>query len=145
MVGENIRDSLEARVPGGRLWVSDEAYAAARDVHRPALQEAFARCFRATGAPAIVYPTTLMPAPPIGQELEVEISGRRLPLRTAMARNIAPASCAGLPGLVLCAGLTNEGLPVGIEFAGPAGTDRDLLALGQTLEGILGRPPAPRI
>ena len=143
MVGENIRDSLEARVPGGRLWVSDEAYAAARDVHRPALQEAFARCFRATGASAIVYPTTLMPAPPIGQELEVEIGGRRLPLRTAMARNIAPASCAGLPGLVLCAGLTREGLPVGIEFAGPAGSDRALLALGQTLEGIIGRPPAP--
>jgi len=143
MVGENIRDSLEARVPGGRLWVSDEAYAAARDVHRPALQEAFARCFRATGASAIVYPTTLMPAPPIGQELEVEIGGRRLPLRTAMARNIAPASCAGLPGLVLCAGLTREGLPVGIEFAGRAGSDRALLALGQTLEGIIGRPPAP--
>jgi mandelamide amidase len=145
MVGENIRDSLEARVPGGRLWVSDEAYAAARDVHRPALQEAFARCFRATGASAIVYPTTLMPAPPIGQELEVEIGGRRLPLRTAMARNIAPASCAGLPGLVLCAGLTRDGLPVGIEFAGPAGADRALLALGQTLESIIGRPPAPRI
>jgi indoleacetamide hydrolase len=145
MVGENIRDSLEARAPGGRLWVSDEAYAAARDVHRPALQEAFARCFRATGASAIVYPTTLMPAPPIGQELEVEIGGRRLPLRTAMARNIAPASCAGLPGLVLCAGLTREGLPVGIEFAGPAGADRALLALGQTLESIIGRPPAPAI
>jgi mandelamide amidase len=145
MVGENIRDSLEARVPGGRLWVSEEAYAAARDVHRPALQEAFARCFRSTGASAFVYPTTLMPAPPIGQELEVEIGGRRLPLRTAMARNIAPASCAGLPGLVLCAGLTREGLPVGIEFAGPAGADRALLALGQTLESILGRPPAPRI
>lgn len=145
MVGENIRDSLEARVPGGRLWVSDEAYAAARDVHRPALQEAFARCFRATGASAIVYPTTLMPAPSIGEELEVEIGGRRLPLRTAMARNIAPASCAGLPGLVLFAGLTRDGLPVGVEFDGPAGTDRDLLALGQTLESIIGRPPAPRI
>jgi mandelamide amidase len=143
MVGENIRDSLEARAPGGRLWVSDEAYAAARDVHRPALQEAFARCLRATGASAIVYPTTLTPAPPIGQELEVEIGGRSLPLRTAMARNIAPASCAGLPGLVLCAGLTRDGLPVGIEFAGPAGRDRDLLALGRTLESIIGRPPAP--
>ena len=145
MVGENIRDSLEARVPGGRLWVSDEAYAVARDVHRPALQEAFARCFRSTGASAFVYPTTLMPAPPIGQELEVEIGGRRLPLRTAMARNIAPASCAGLPGLVLCAGLTRDGLPVGVELDGPAGTDRALLAVGQTLESILGRPPAPRI
>jgi len=143
MVGENIRDALEARVPGGRLWVSDEAYAAARDVHRPALQEAFARCFRATGASAIVYPTTLMPAPAIGEEFEVEIDGRRLPLRTAMARNIAPASCAGLPGLVLSAGLTREGLPVGVEFAGPAGADRALLALGQTLEGIIGRAPAP--
>ena len=145
MVGENIRDSLEARVPGGRLWVSDEAYAAARDVHRPALQEAFARCFRATGASAIVYPTTLMPAPPIGQELEVEIGGKTVAFRTAMSRNIAPGSCAGLPGLVLCAGLTRDGLPVGLEFDGPAGTDRDLLALGQTLERILGRPPAPRI
>jgi mandelamide amidase len=62
-----------------------------------------------------------------------------------MARNIAPASCAGLPGLVLCAGLTRDGLPVGVEFDGPAGTDRDVLALGQTLERIIGRPPAPRI
>jgi indoleacetamide hydrolase len=143
MVGENIRDSLEARAPGGRLWVTDETYAQARDVHRPALQQAFEACFRNTGAAAIVYPTTLVPATPIGQDQEVEIGGRSLPLRTAMARNIAPASCAGLPGLVLCAGLTRDGLPVGIEFAGPAGRDRDLLALGRTLESIIGRPPAP--
>jgi indoleacetamide hydrolase len=144
MVGENIREPLEARTsPEGRLWVSDEAYAQARDVHRPALQQAFAACFRNTGAAAIVYPTTLVPATPIGRDQEVEVGGKKMPFRTAMARNIAPASCAGLPGLVLCAGLTRDGLPVGIEFAGPAGSDRDLLALGQTLETIIGRPPAP--
>jgi Asp-tRNA(Asn)/Glu-tRNA(Gln) amidotransferase A subunit family amidase len=144
MVGENIRETLEARTsPGGRLWVSDETYAQARDVHRPALQQAFEACFRNTGAAAIVYPTTLVPATPIGQDQEVEVGGKKMPFRTAMARNIAPASCAGLPGLVLCAGLTRDGLPVGIEFAGPAGSDRDLLALGQTLESIIGRPPAP--
>jgi mandelamide amidase len=142
-VGGNIREPLEARMPGRRLWVSDETYARARDLHRPALQQAFARCFETSGVAAIVYPTTLVPAPPIGEDQEVEIALRRLPFRTAMARNVAPASCAGLPGLVLCAGLTRDGLPVGIEFAGPAGSDRKLLAIGQTLEAVIGRPPAP--
>ena len=143
MVGENIRESLEARMPGRRLWVSDETYALARDVHRPALQHGFERCFRTNDVAAIVYPTTLVAATPIGEDQEVDVAGRKLPFRTAMARNVAPASCAGLPSLVLCAGLTRDGLPVGIEFAGPAGRDRELLALGQTLETIIGRPPAP--
>jgi Asp-tRNA(Asn)/Glu-tRNA(Gln) amidotransferase A subunit family amidase len=146
MVGENVREPLEARAfPGRRLWVSPEAYAAARDIHRPALQEAFRVYFGRTGVSAIAYPTTLVPAPPIGQDQEVEISGKKLPFRATMSRNIAPGSCAGLPGLVLCAGLTRDGLPVGVEFDGPAGTDRDLLALGETLESIIGRPPAPPI
>jgi indoleacetamide hydrolase len=143
MVGENIREPLEARTPGRRLWVTDETYARARDVHRPALQHAFERCFETNNVAAVVYPTTLVPATPIGEDQEVEIAGRRLPFRTAMARNVAPASCAGLPSLVLCAGLTRDGLPVGIEFAGPPGRDRALLAIGQTLESIIGRPPAP--
>ncbi len=142
-VGDNIREPLEARTPGRRLWVTDETYGQARDVHRPALQHAFERCFETNDVAAVVYPTTLVPAPPIGEDQEVEIAGRRLPFRTAMARNVAPASCAGIPSLVLCAGLTRDGRPVGIEFAGPAGSDRDLLALGQTLEIVIGRPPAP--
>ena len=139
-----VRENLEARSrPGGRLWVSAETYAAAREIHRPALQEALRGYFRQTAAAAIAYPTTLVPATPIGEDQEVVIGGERVPFRTAMSRNIAPASCAGLPGLVLCAGFTRDGLPVGIELDGPAGTDRDLLALGQTVEGLLGRPPTP--
>ena len=140
----SVRENLEARSrPDGRLWISAEAYAAARDVHRPALQEAFRGYFRQTGAAAIVYPATLVPATPIGEDQEVVIGGEKVPLRTAMSRNVAPGSCAGLPCLVLCAGFTRDGLPVGVEFDGPAGTDRELLALGQTLEGILGRPATP--
>jgi mandelamide amidase len=141
---DGVRENLEARSrPGGRLWVPDEHYARARDVHRPALQEAFRRYFADTAVAAIVYPATLVPATPIGQEVEVEIRGATVPFRTAMSRNIAPASCAGLPGLVSCAGLTKGGLPVGIELDAPAGADRALLALGLALEPILGRPPAP--
>jgi mandelamide amidase len=143
-----VRENLDARrLAGGRLWVSPEAYAAARDVHRPALQEAFRRYFCQTGAAALLHPATLVAATPIGPDQEVEIGGRAVPFRTAMSRNIAPGSCAGLPGLVLCAGYTRDGLPVGIELDGPAGSDRDLLALGRTLEAILPQrqpPPALR-
>jgi mandelamide amidase len=139
-----VRENLEARCrPGGRLWVDEETYAAARDVHRPALQRTFRAHFCRTGVAAIAYPTTLVPATPIGDDQTVTIAGETVAFRTAMSRNIAPSSCAGLPCLVLPAGLTRDGLPVGLELAGPAGTDRELLALGRTLEEILGPPPAP--
>ncbi|MGA2842311.1 MAG: amidase, partial [Steroidobacteraceae bacterium] len=52
---------------------------------------------------------------------------------------------AGLPGLVLPAGLTPGGLPVALEFDGPAGSDRALLSVGMSLERALGALPAPRI
>ena len=48
------------------------------------------------------------------------------------------------PRLVLPAGLTRGGLPVGVEFDAPAGADRDLLALGLTLQRVLGPIPAPK-
>jgi mandelamide amidase len=145
-VGENVKRPFASRaLPGGQFRPSSEAYEQARDVYRPALRQAFRDYFCRTGVTAIVYPPTLVPATPIGQDEEVEISGKKVPFRVAMSRNIAPGSCAGIPGLVLPAGLTRDGLPVGIEFDGPAGTDRDLLALGQALEPVLGRLPAPRM
>jgi Asp-tRNA(Asn)/Glu-tRNA(Gln) amidotransferase A subunit family amidase len=63
----------------------------------------------------------------------------------AIARNISPGSTAGIPGLVLPAGLTATGLPVGIEFDAPAAADRPLLALGASLERALGFISPPNI
>jgi indoleacetamide hydrolase len=73
----------------------------------------------------------------------VVIRGRKVPFDVAIARNIAPGSTAGLPGLVLPAALTSDGLPVAIELDGPAGSDRALLALGQSVSEVLGPIPAP--
>ena len=70
---------------------------------------------------------------------------RALPFDVAVARNIAPGSTAGLPGLVLPVGLDKGGLPVSIEFDAPAGHDRALLALGLSAEHALGTLPAPQI
>jgi mandelamide amidase len=50
-----------------------------------------------------------------------------------------------MASLVLPAGLTASGLPVGMEFAGLPGTDREILELGLSLENVLGRIAAPKI
>ena len=132
-------------LPGARLAVSEEAYRAAVETERPALQEELRRYFGENALSAIVFPTTLVPALPIGEDGEVSIDGETVSLATAMSRNIAPGSTAGIPGLVLPAGLTRSGLPVGIELDAPEGSDRDLLALGAAVETVLGHLPAPAI
>ena len=75
---------------------------------------------------------------------DVTIAGRTLSAREAFGENIALATSAGLPCLVVPAGLTATGLPVGLEFAAPAAHDDALLSLGFALEAVLGPvdPPA---
>jgi mandelamide amidase len=146
MTSPDIRVAMETfALPDGKLRAPKDVYEAARATYRPALKQTFRQYFCETGVAAIVFPTTLVPPTPIGQDQEVEINGKKIPHYVAMSRNIAPGSCAGIPGLVLPAGLTNTGLPVGIEFDGPAGTDRELLQLGVALERALGAVPPPRI
>lgn len=132
-------------LPGGANFVTETQYAAARDQYLPALRRLYQEYFARTRVAAMVFPTTLVPAPKIGEETTVQVRGHPLPFETAVARNIAPGSTAGLPGLVLPVGLTRGGLPVSIEFDGPAGTDRALLGLGVALEHALGPLPAPTI
>jgi len=50
----------------------------------------------------------------------------------------------GIPGMSLPVGLTNAGLPVGLELDAPEGTDRQLLSLGLSIERLFGRLPAPQ-
>jgi indoleacetamide hydrolase len=142
----DIRDLFRSDVlPGGANVVSEAAYHAARDQHLPALRQAYLDYFSRTQVAAVVFPAALMPPPLIGEETTVKIRGRDIPFDVAVARNIAPGSTAGLPGLVLPAGLTKNGLPVALEFDAPAATDRKLLALGLSLERVLGPVPHPSL
>jgi Asp-tRNA(Asn)/Glu-tRNA(Gln) amidotransferase A subunit family amidase len=85
------------------------------------------------------------PPPKIGEEVEVEIRGQKIPLYVAMSRNISLGSCASMASLVLPVGITSSGLPVGLEFDALSGNDRQLLSLGLSLEKVLGPIPNPRI
>lgn len=46
-----------------------------------------------------------------------------------------PASLAGLPAISVPAGVTNEGLPVGVQLIGARRSDAKLLALAKSIEG----------
>ena len=92
---------------------------------------------------ALAFPPVLTPALPLGDNHEVELRGRAAPLRWVMARNTALASCTAFPSLTIPAGLTNAGLPVGVEFLGRYGDDRALLAAGLAIEAQCGRLARP--
>jgi Asp-tRNA(Asn)/Glu-tRNA(Gln) amidotransferase A subunit family amidase len=142
----DIRAVFESYVlPGSPHFVSEAAYGAAVRTHLPRLRRLYRDYFSRTEVAAIIFPATMVPALPIGSEEDVMIQGQTVPFETAVARNIAPGSTAGLPGLVLPAGLTVSGLPVAIELDAAAGSDRALLALGRSVADALGQIPAPRI
>jgi mandelamide amidase len=52
-------------------------------------------------------------------------------------RNTDPASNAGIPAISLPAGTAANGLPIGMELDGPAGSDQRLLAIAAAIESIL--------
>lgn len=111
----------------------------------PQIRIAMDDYFRQRKVDVMAFPPVLMPPPLIGEDAEVDIEGRKLPIWYAMGRNISVGSTASLPGLVLPGGVTRNGLPVGIEFDAPRGEDRALLALGLSIEKVLGPIPAPHL
>ena len=141
----DIRAAFNSDVmPGGPNFVSEPVYTAARDRYLPQLRQLYRSYFEKTGVAALVFPATRVAAPRIGEETTLDIRGQPVPFEQAVARNIAPGSTAGIPGLVLPAGLTAAGLPVALEFDGREHGDRALIELGASLEKALGAIPPPR-
>jgi indoleacetamide hydrolase len=131
-------------LPGSPGFVTDERYREMVTVLRPQLQAAYAAFFARTRADAMVFPTTRVTAPRIGEEDTVDIGGRRIEFTHAVAGNISAGSTAGLPGLVLPIGLDPGGLPISLEFDGPSASDARLLSIAAAVESALGRLPPPR-
>ncbi len=128
---------------GSPGFVTENVYRTAVDTHLPRLREMYRDFFARTGVAAIVFPTTRVTAPRIGEDVEVSVGNRRVPFDVAVARNISPGSTAGIPGLVVPVGLAGDGLPVSLELDAPAGADRALLALGLSIERQIGPMPTP--
>jgi len=121
------------------------AYDAAINTFRPQLRQAYAEYFATHKVDAIVFPTTPLVAATIkGSDETVMLNGKKVPTFPTYIRNTDPGSNAAIPGLTVPAGLSKDGLPVGLAIDGPAWTDRRLLAIGLTMESVLGRLPPPK-
>jgi mandelamide amidase len=131
-----------AIVPGAKDAIPEKVYRDALAT-RPALQRLYAETFKTHGIAALVFPTTPLPAAPVGDDQTTKLNGADVPTFFTFIQNTDPGSNAGIPGLTVPIGRTAAGLPVGLELDGPAGSDRRLLGIGLVLEALFGRLPAP--
>jgi Asp-tRNA(Asn)/Glu-tRNA(Gln) amidotransferase A subunit family amidase len=69
-------------------------------------------------------------------ETDVVIDGRAEPIIEAVVRTTAPFNLSGLPVVAVPMGLTEEGLPVSVQFVGRAYRERALLALAREYERL---------
>lgn len=123
--------------------VPESAYTRVLEVERPHLQRQLQAHFDRHRLDALLVPATRLSARPIGEDETVNINGRRVSTFDAYIRNTEPSSNAGMPSLVMPAGMTPGGLPVGIMLEAPAGADRRLLAIAAGIEALLDPIPRP--
>jgi indoleacetamide hydrolase len=135
----DVRGIFEALISPQAPSVAD--YAKAMQEQRPALRQAYANCFERYKVDALLFPTTPLPATPIGQDDTVMLLGQAVPTFPTYTRNVASGSIAGLPGISIPMGCTAAGLPMGIALDGPVGSDRRLLSIAQALQNILDPSP----
>jgi len=88
------------------------------------------------GFEVMVAPATPAVAPPHGVGT-VEIRGSLVPFREALSRLTRPFNFLGWPSLCLPNGINDEGLPTGVQIAGPPDSEGRLLLLGHHLEQAL--------
>jgi len=128
--------------------ISPATFAKARGILRDKIQVAYRQIFSTYDVAAILFPTSPIVAPLINphgdrRDAEIELNGRRVNLGQTLFRNTRVTGALGAPGLSLPAGLTREGLPVGLELDGLNGADAELLSVGLRVEQILGPLPPP--
>ena len=129
-------------VPGAPKAMPPAAYKAALET-RPRLQKLYADTFVRNRIVALAFPTTPLPASPIGDDETTKLNGKDVPTFPTFIRNTDPGSNAGIPGLSVPIARTQAGLPIGLELDGPVGSDRKLLAIGLALQKVFERLPAP--
>jgi len=148
---EEIYDGLESHIKTrwqrfvlttGAGYTEDVAYKDALFRRRPEVRRRFdSQVF--SRADAIVFPTTLCAAPTIAEQWQYTVAGRTVN-DVFLSRNTYPASFAGLPGISIPMGLTENGLPLGLELDASSGSDKALLTLARRVEQVIGfvRPPS---
>ena len=116
----------EAKAPP----LTDPTYLAALNFGLPFVREMLTALITTNKLDAIVYPTS----PRRPQKIEAEGAGAAAAATSTAVSPTNFANLTGFPDLIIPAGFTTNGLPVGISFFGPAFSEPKLLALGFAYE-----------
>ena len=119
------------------------AYREAIDTHLPQLRARYDAAFRDHALDGLVFPTTPVTAPRIGDDETIVLNGENVPTFMTLIRNTDPGSVAGIPGLTMPIGANAAGKPVGLAIDAARGGDRALLSIGLALERTVPPLPAP--
>ncbi|MBO0901050.1 Asp-tRNA(Asn)/Glu-tRNA(Gln) amidotransferase subunit GatA [Cellulomonas sp. zg-ZUI22] len=130
--GQGFGDEVKRRVILGTYALSagyyDAYYGSAQKV-RTLIQRDFAAAFEA--ADVLVSPTAPTTAFKLGEKLDDPLAMYLNDVATI------PANLAGIPGMSLPNGLSDDGLPVGFQILAPAREDARLYRVGAALEALL--------
>ncbi len=130
--GQGFGDEVKRRIILGTYALSagyyDAYYGSAQKV-RTLIQRDFSAAF--AQADVLVSPTAPTTAFKLGEKLDDPLAMYLNDVATI------PANLAGVPGLSLPAGLSDDGLPVGFQVLAPAKADDRLYRVGAALEALL--------
>lgn len=132
--GQGFGDEVKRRIILGTYALSagyyDAYYGSAQKV-RTLIQRDFAAAFES--ADVLVSPTAPTTAFKLGEKLDDPLAMYLNDVATI------PANLAGVPGMSIPNGLSDDGLPVGFQILAPARADDRLYRVGAALEALLER------
>ena len=146
MAGKVEKAAMSSQLRGS--VVSADEYHDALFNRLPALRGRYDDYFARNNIDAFLVPTTIAPAKPHstnGSDSEIDHLQQKRSSFLSYIHNTEPSSFAGVPCISIPAGMTGEGLPVGMEVVGQRGYDRELLQVAAAVEAILPRLPVPGI
>lgn len=85
----------------------------------------------------LALPTSQVPPFPADQEFPTSINGRPMDSYLDWMRSAYLITVTGCPAISVPAGHTPDGLPIGIQLVGPAGSERRLLEIAAGVESTL--------
>ncbi|MHC4392018.1 MAG: Asp-tRNA(Asn)/Glu-tRNA(Gln) amidotransferase subunit GatA [Planctomycetota bacterium] len=138
--GEGFGAEVKRRIMLGTFVLSSgykDAYYLRAQKARTLIARDFDRVF--DSCDVILGPTTPTPAFPIGERTEDPLAMYAADVFTVLT------NLAGLPGISLPGGLSQGGLPLGVQLMAQRGDDGRLLCVAHALEGALGSIGLPRI
>jgi amidase len=86
----------------------------------------------------LAFPGAIVPPPPVRTRYLTELNGQRFPTYIDWVKVTFLSTVVACPAIVVPAGFTSRGLPVGLQLLGPPRGEATLLAIAALIEQQLG-------